>query len=207
MPILRREGGINWLYNKDESFRPAQCLVAVAGFFVNQNEGGVNDMNCLIVYCSSHGTTEKAVRFLSESLKGEVLAVDLKREKATFDLALFNTVIIGGSIHAGNIQRKIKQFIKNNYEILLEKEIGLFLCCMYDGQTAIEQFNNAFPQELRKNSIAMGLFGGEFLLSEMNFLEKQIVKKVSGATIDQSNLDYEAIKEFAAKLNTINSLV
>ena len=164
-------------------------------------------MKCLIVYCSSHGTTEKAVRFLSEGLEGKVLAVDLKRDKEQLDLAKFDTVIIGGSIHAGNIQRKIKQFIRNNLNTLLEKNIGLFLCCMHDGESAIEQFNNAFPQELRKNSVAMGLFGGEFLLSEMNFLEKQIVKKVSGATIDQSNLDYEAIKEFATKLNHMKSLV
>ncbi len=164
-------------------------------------------MKCLIVYCSSHGTTEKAVRFLSEGLGGNVLAVDLKRDKEKFDLANFDTVIIGGSIHAGNIQRKIKQFIKNNLDTLLEKDVGLFLCCMHDGESAIEQFNNAFPHELRKNSAAMGLFGGEFLLSEMNFLEKQIVKKVSGATIDQSNLDYEAIKEFASKLNHIKSVV
>jgi menaquinone-dependent protoporphyrinogen oxidase len=164
-------------------------------------------MKSLIVYCSSHGTTEKAVRFLSGSLEGEILAIDLKRDKDKYDLASFDTVIIGGSIHVGNIQRKIKQFIKNNLDTLLEKEIGLFLCCIHDGETAIEQFNNAFPQELRKNSAVMGLFGGEFLLSEMNFLEKQIVKKVSGATIDQSNLDYEAIKEFASKLNHIKSLV
>ncbi|WP_066253706.1 flavodoxin domain-containing protein [Neobacillus drentensis] len=164
-------------------------------------------MKCLIVYCSSHGTTEKAVSFLTEGLEGKVLAVDLKRDKEKFDLAKFDTVIIGGSIHAGNIQRKIKQFIKNNLDTLLEKDVGLFLCCMHDGESAIEQFNNAFPQELRKNSAAMGLFGGEFLLSEMNFLEKQIVKKVSGATIDQSNLDYEAIKEFASKLNHIKSVV
>jgi menaquinone-dependent protoporphyrinogen oxidase len=160
-------------------------------------------MKSLIVYCSSHGTTEKAVRFLSEGLKGEVLAVDLKREKVKYDLRDYDTVIIGGSIHVGNIQRKIKQFISHNLVPLLEKEVGLFLCCMRDGETAIEQFNNAFPQELRKNSAAMGLFGGEFLLSEMNFLEKQIVKKVSGATIDQSNLDYDAIKEFVSKINNI----
>jgi menaquinone-dependent protoporphyrinogen oxidase len=165
------------------------------------------DMKSLIVYCSSHGTTEKAVRFLSESLEGEVLAVDLKRERIKFDLGHFDTVIIGGSIHAGNIQRKIKQFIKINLDTLLEKDVGLFLCCMHDGETAIEQFNKAFPQELRKNSTAMGLFGGEFLLSEMNYFEKQIVKKVSGATIDQSNLDYEAIKEFASKLNHLKSPV
>ena len=160
-------------------------------------------MKSLIVYCSSHGTTEKAVRFLSDGLKGEVLAVDLKREKVKYDLRDYDTVIIGGSIHVGNVQRKIKQFISYNLDTLLEKEVGLFLCCMRDGETAIEQFNNAFPQELRKNSAAMGLFGGEFLLSEMNFFEKQIVKKVSGATMDQSNLDYDAIKEFVSKINNI----
>jgi menaquinone-dependent protoporphyrinogen oxidase len=164
-------------------------------------------MKSLIVYCSSHGTTEKAVRFLSESLEGEVLTVDLKKEKDSLALESFNTVIIGGSIHVGNIQRKVKQFIRNNLETLLKKEVGLFLCCMSEGETAIEQFNNAFPQELRKNSAAMGLFGGEFLLSKMNFLEKKVVKKVSGATNDQSNLDYKAIKEFASRLNSLKTLV
>src|SRR4051812_28007724 len=108
------------------------------------------DVKGLIVYCSSHGTTEKAVRFLRECLEGEVLAVELKREKVKFDLSNFDTIIIGGSIHAGNIQRKIKQFITHNFDTLLEKEVGLFLCCMLDGETAIEQFNHAFPQELRK---------------------------------------------------------
>ncbi|MEH7308669.1 hypothetical protein [Neobacillus drentensis] len=44
-------------------------------------------------------------------------------------------------------------------------------------------------------------------MSEMNFFEKQIVKKVSGATIDQSNLDYDGIKEFASKLNNVQTLV
>ncbi|MBV7504576.1 flavodoxin domain-containing protein [Bacillus sp. sid0103] len=164
-------------------------------------------MKRLIVYCSSHGTTEKAVRFLSEILKGEVLTVDLNREKVKFDLRNFDTVNIGGSIHVGSIQRRIKHFISQNIDTLLEKDVGLFLCCMQVGETAIEQFTNAFPQELRKNSAAMGVFGGEFLLSEMNFFEKQIVKKVSGATIDQSNLDYEAIKEFASKLNNVQTLV
>src|SRR4051794_9931881 len=113
-------------------------------------------MKSLIVYCSSHGTTEKAVRFLRESLEGEVLTLDLKKEKVKFDLVSFDTVIIGGSIHVGNIQRKIKQFIRNNLETLLEKDVGLCLCRTHDGETAIEQFNNAFPQELGRNSTAMG---------------------------------------------------
>jgi menaquinone-dependent protoporphyrinogen oxidase len=160
-------------------------------------------MKSLIVYCSSHGTTEKAVHLLSENLEGEVFTVDLKREGLKMDLSNFEMVIIGGSIHAGSIQRKVKQFIKEFHAELLTKELGLFLCCMHEGEVAIEQFNNAFPIDLRKNSDAMGLFGGEFLVSKMNFLERQMVKKVSGVSADQSNLDLEAIKEFASKLNNL----
>jgi menaquinone-dependent protoporphyrinogen oxidase len=160
-------------------------------------------MKSLIVYCSSHGTTEKAARLLSESLEGMVFTVDLKRESLKMDLSNIKNVIIGGSIHAGSIQRKVKLFIKEYHDELLTKELGLFLCCIHDGDVAIEQFNNAFPIELRKNSEAMGLFGGEFIVSKMNFLERQIVKKVNGVTTDQSNLDLEAIKEFAARLNNL----
>ncbi|MFK9090616.1 flavodoxin domain-containing protein [Bacillus salipaludis] len=164
-------------------------------------------MKNLIVYCSSHGTTEKAVGLLSENLVGDVLSVDLKREKTIFDLKDFDTVIIGGSIHAGQIQRKIKKFIQIHYDELLDKELGLFLVCMRKGEMAIEQFNNAFPQELRKNSVAMGLFGGEFLVSKMNFFERQVVKKVDGITSDQSKLDIKSIMEFASRFNNLKSLV
>ncbi|HEY2420662.1 MAG TPA: flavodoxin domain-containing protein [Neobacillus sp.] len=158
-------------------------------------------MTSLIVYCSSHGTTEKAVSILSEILEGEVYSVDLKQESLKMDLSNFDNIIIGGSIHAGNIQRKIKQFIRLYHDELMEKWVGLFLCCMKEGDSAIEQFNNAFPVELRKNSVALGLFGGEFLFSKMNYIEKQIVKKVTGVSTEQSNLDVEAIKLFASKVN------
>lgn len=164
-------------------------------------------MKSLIVYCSSHGTTEKAVEFLKGQLIGEVLSVDLKREHVQLNLLEFDTVIIGGSIHAGSIQRRIKQFMKQHHDELLEKDLGLFLCCMREGDIAIEQFNNAFPQHLRKNSAAMGLFGGEFLFSEMNFLEKQIVRKVVGVTTEQTNLDFESIREFASKINNTKTFV
>jgi menaquinone-dependent protoporphyrinogen oxidase len=185
------------IYNK----HPAKQNRCHGWVFLSTNYRGGSNMKSLIVYCSSHGTVEKAASLLSEYLEGEVFTVDLKREGLKMDLSNFENVIIGGSIHAGSIQRKVKQFIKEYHDELLTKELGLFLCCMHDGDVAIEQFNNSFPIELRKNSEAMGLFGGEFLVSKMNFLEKQIVKKVSGVSSDQSNLDLEAIKEFASQLN------
>ncbi|MCM3764376.1 flavodoxin domain-containing protein [Neobacillus niacini] len=158
-------------------------------------------MKTLIVYCSSHGTTEKAAGIVAEHLEGEVLSIDLKRDKVDFNLNDYDTVIIGGSIHAGSIQRRIKQFIAKHHDELLEKDLGLFLCCMREGELAVEQFNQAFPQDLRKNSAALGLFGGEFLVSKMNFFERQVVKKVDGVVQDRSNLDMKTIMEFTNRIN------
>jgi menaquinone-dependent protoporphyrinogen oxidase len=127
---------------------------------------GVGNMKSLIVYCSSHGTTEKAVGILSENLEGEVFTLDLNKESLKMDLDNFDNIIIGGSIHAGNIQRKVKRFIQEYYFELLTKEIGLFLCCMLKGDHAVEQFNKSFPVELRKNATALGLFGGELFFQK-----------------------------------------
>ncbi|SDY27336.1 menaquinone-dependent protoporphyrinogen oxidase [Evansella caseinilytica] len=159
-------------------------------------------MKHLIVYCTSHGTTEKAAEILSKQLKGETIRVNLKMNKAP-DLSIFDTVLIGGSIHAGNIQRTIKKFIRENEKQLYAKEVGLFLCCMYEGEKAKEQFNQAFPEKLRQHSSANSLFGGEFLMSKMNFIERKIIQKVSGTTTDTFNLDELAIEEFAEQVNAL----
>jgi menaquinone-dependent protoporphyrinogen oxidase len=164
-------------------------------------------MKTLIVYCSSHGTTEKAVQLISEWMEGEVLTVDLKRDKVIFDVKDYDLVIIGGSIHAGSIQGKIKHFIGKYLDVLMSKKMGLFLCCWHDGEAALEQFNEAFPEELRSRSVANGIFGGELLVSRMNFIERQIVKKVNGITVDTSNLDTTAIMTFVMKVNKTLSLV
>lgn len=157
-------------------------------------------MKRIIVFASSHGTTEKASRLLSEYLSGDVELVNLKKNPSP-NIESYDSVIIGGSIHAGSLQAKVKKFIKQNQNVLLNKEIGLFICCMHEGDEAKSQFEKAFTQELREISISNSLFGGEFIFTKMNFIEKQIVKKVSGINNDTSKIDVNAIKEFADRFN------
>ncbi|SHI45248.1 Flavodoxin domain-containing protein [Desulfosporosinus lacus DSM 15449] len=83
----------------------------------------------------------------------------------------------------------------------MTKRLGLFLCCMFEGEKAAQQFETTYPKELREHSKANGLFGGEFMVSKMNFIERQIVKKVAGATSDVSKINVEEIERFAKKLN------
>lgn len=156
-------------------------------------------MSTLIVYTTRHGCTGKAVEILKNELESDVAAVNLKENKKP-DLSSFDTVIVGGSIHAGRIQGKIKKFCIKNLNTLKQKRLGLFLCCMEEGEKAQAQFDNAFPAELREHASATGLFGGEFNFDMMNFLEKAIIKKIAGVTDSVSKMKEDSIRHFAAAI-------
>lgn len=158
-------------------------------------------MKTLIVFSTSHGTTEKAAQLLQEQLKGEVELVNLKK-CSNPNLASYHSIILGSSIYAGSVKSRVKQFLKQNQSLLMTKQLGLFLCCMYEGEKSKKQFETAYPKEIRDHAIAKGLFGGEFKVSNMNFIERQIVKKVAGVTSDVSNLKVDDIKGFAEIFNT-----
>ena len=98
------------------------------------------------------------------------------------------------------INKKVKSFIDKNLDVLLEKKLGLFLCCLFEGEKALDQFQTAFPETVRNKAITHGLFGGELDFEKMNFLEKAIVKKVANIEQSVSNINYSNIKSFAEKM-------
>lgn len=155
-------------------------------------------MSTLILFASSHGCAEKSAYKLKEKLKDNSQVVSFK-EKHLPTISDFNNIIIGGSIHAGKIQKRVASFCENNKEILLQKKLGLFLCCMEEGEKAQKQFDDAFPLELIKHSSANGIFGGEFDFDKMNFMEKMIIKRVAKITESISRFREEAVDEFVEK--------
>lgn len=156
-------------------------------------------MSTLILFTSTHGTTEKAVKLLQQKLTDKTDIVQLKKNPGP-DPSGYNTIILGTSIHAGRSSGKMQTWFNANKQVLLQKKLGLFLCCMYEGDVALKQFNENYPDDLRNHSAANGLFGGEFLMEKMNFFEKLIVKKVAKITESVSKLDPKAIEEFAEKM-------
>jgi menaquinone-dependent protoporphyrinogen oxidase len=156
-------------------------------------------MKTAIIYASSHGTTEKVAKQIQYMLGDEhIMLINLKETKM-IDLSLFDTVIIGGSIHAGQMQGRVKAFCKKNMLDLLQKHVGLFMVGMNEPQFENE-FNNAFPELLRKHAVASKCVGGEFLFEKMNFFEKLIVKKVSGITQNISKIDENKIEELVCEV-------
>jgi menaquinone-dependent protoporphyrinogen oxidase len=158
-------------------------------------------MKTAIVYMSKHGTTEKVVKIISDHLKlHDTDVFNLRNDKAP-DISKYEFIIIGGSIHAGMIQKRVKQFCINNTELLLTKKIGLFLCCMEVNGKATEQFNNAFSAELRKHAFYTGLMGGECLTDKMNFFERNLVKLAVGGPEKYPKLNDNAIMTFLQELD------
>jgi menaquinone-dependent protoporphyrinogen oxidase len=157
-------------------------------------------MKTLILYATRHGCAEKCAAKLGAALQGEVKTANFK-DAGAIGLADYEAVVIGGSIHAGKIQKGVKDFCAKNLEVLKSKRLGLFLCCMEEGPKAEQQFAGAFPKELADAAAARGLFGGEFDFDRMNWLEKAIIKKVSKIDASVSKIKEQAILDFASALN------
>lgn len=151
-------------------------------------------MKTAILYATCHGTSRKVAEMLSDKLQIDKTDVyDLKNQK-NFDINLYDTIVIGGSIHAGKIQSVIKKFCSENENILLQKRLGLYLCGMNEAGYE-KQLNDAYSEKLRSKAMFKINVGGEFLIDKMNFFERFIVKKVSKVTENTSKLDEQKIDE------------
>lgn len=157
-------------------------------------------MNNLIVFASKHGTTKCCSEYLSSKLLGETTIINIRKDKLP-KLKEFNTIIIGGSIYAGQIQEAIKNFSHNHIDILIKKRLGLFICHYLRGGLAISEFEEAYPFDLRDKAIVKGLFGGEFKLKNMNFFEMVLIKRAVKADKLLPWINYQSITDFASILN------
>jgi len=156
--------------------------------------------NTVIVYMSNHGTTEKIACMIKDSLKGEqITLINLKTCKNP-DISKCKKVIIGGSIHMGKIQSELTKFCEKNEELLLTKEVGLFMCCMADGNYALQEFNGAYAERLRLHAKAKALMGYELNFEKMNPIQKMIMKKKAGTSANVSKINMQALTVFVNDL-------
>lgn len=156
-------------------------------------------MKTIIIYTSSNSCTDKAVQELSQKLSGEVETIDLKHHFSP-SLNEFDRIIIGGSIHSGKIQQRINYFCLTHMHILRAKEIGLFICCSHNTETAQEEINNAFPEELHQMAKTEAIFRGNLNLEGMSLVKRILVKRMARVRESEANLDEASIDRFANRM-------
>jgi menaquinone-dependent protoporphyrinogen oxidase len=159
-------------------------------------------MSVLIVYRSKYGYTESCCRQLARSIRAESVIVNLASRRVPSPRN-FNAVLVGGSIYGGKIEREVASFCDRQAEALRATRVGLFICCLYEGDHAREQLQSAFPGWLTAHAFATGLFGGEIRFDALTLLDKLLVRTVSPSSRDVSHPRPDAIREMADSVNSL----
>ncbi|MBP2651722.1 MAG: flavodoxin [Firmicutes bacterium] len=150
-------------------------------------------MSTLIIYATKYGFTQKCAEMIAQGLTENVDVCNIKLAGQP-DLSPYDKVIVGSSVYAGRIRKEIRQFCTAKREKLKSKKLAFFICGMAENQ-AQAQITTAFPQELLSIASAAEFFGGQYKFDKMNFLERIIIKQISGSTKDVSRLNSDNINK------------
>lgn len=162
-------------------------------------------MKTLLLYASQYGYTADCAAKLQTELAGEVTLVDINKHNAP-DLGGFDAVVIGGSIYMGRVQAQISQYCAAHEAELLQKKLGVFLCCGLP-QNLDESLAASFPETLRTHAKAVGCFGGELRTTRMKPMHKLIAgmmqKAGAKSGIEPPKANPQAVLEFARMMNAV----
>jgi menaquinone-dependent protoporphyrinogen oxidase len=159
-------------------------------------------MRVLITFRSRYGTTEACSRMLAGQLEAETECIDLAG-KGKPDVSSFDVVLIGGSVYGGKIQREVAWFCERSREPLLQRRVGLFLCCLYRGERAEAQLQAAFPSWLTGHAFARGFFGGALRYDRLSLLDRLLVRGLAHPGGDVSTVSTAAIEAMARAVNAL----
>ena len=162
----------------------------------------------LFVYATRHGFTQSCVDWMIQHASPGCSAHNLIHTPnlSTEELEGFQTILIGGSIHVGDIQKQVKTFITTHKQVLLMRKVGLFLSCMDEGEVAQEDFNKAFPEWIREHATAVAFTGAAFYFDKMNLLERWVIKRIHHSSEDIEHHKYDEMKAFLKKLDLVESV-
>ena len=159
-------------------------------------------MRILIAYMSRYGTTEKYARRLAGRLPGEVTLADLRRP-GRLSPAGFDLVLLGSPIYAGSLPGGVLRFCERHRSELARLRVGLFICCLYEGQKAQAQLDSAFPDWLALHAFGRWALGGEVRLRSLSLLDRLLVKAVVRPAADISRFRPEDLEPVLRRVEEV----
>lgn len=150
-------------------------------------------MKTMILFASTYGYTQECATKLAKDLEDDVRLVNIGKDSIP-SLEVFDTILIGGSIYMGQIQKNIKDYCVSNEELLKNKNLGFFI-----SSGTPENFDlnikNAYPEPLLKNALSIENFGGELRTEKMKLSHKLITSIMKKATAKENNSPTKPLPE------------
>lgn len=156
-------------------------------------------MKTLILYTSLYGATRECAEELAKLLgEADLLAVG---KKVRPDFSAYDSVIVGGPVYMNSLPKPMKQFLDEWEPELLEKRLGLFLCCA--NPKRFERYlPYCFSFEMLDKAEVKECFGGRIDEKKLKFLHKLVIKAVrkqASTPPPESAILHENIRAFAAR--------
>ncbi len=155
-------------------------------------------MKTAIIYSSHQGYAHACAQEIAEGLATEgnrTELVDVKKGAERLPIDAYDTIILGGGIHAGRLSGALRKFCVKHEGQLSTKRLGLFICST-DKDNHEKQFVDNFPQSLLDAAVAKGWFGGRIVFAEQKGIMRIILKKILKGEHDVFEEHPEAVKAF-----------
>jgi menaquinone-dependent protoporphyrinogen oxidase len=169
-------------------------------------------MRVLIAYGTTDGMTARIADRMAQTLRTAGHAVEVHRTDARRapDLAGFDAVLVGGSLHAGGFQRSMRRFVRRNLQTLRRVPSGFFSVCMAiaskheRSREDAREIARALPRELGWAPLAVEVIAGALMFSRYGFLRRLIMVKIARKEMgeidtrrDHVFTDWAAVDRFA----------
>jgi menaquinone-dependent protoporphyrinogen oxidase len=157
-------------------------------------------MKSIIIYATRYGSAAQAAGRIQKELSGNCTLVNIMTDNVP-SLETFDTVILGGSIYIGKVQKELTTFAGANLKQLLSKKVGLYLCAGAQKQEERDkELQGAFPLELLAHAVTKDVLGYAFAFEKMRFFDRLIMKKIKGDAVSTAEYFDERISQFAKAL-------
>lgn len=157
----------------------------------------------LIVYGTTEGHTALVARRLAEVIQQEGCDVELHESKEIRGTTLkgpFDGVLIGGSVHAGDHQSSLREFVKHNREMLGATPSAFFSVSLAAAEVDAEASGEAqvavdkFIRETGWHPERVELIAGALVYTQYNLFIRHLMKLIAkheGRTELDTSRDYD----------------